>query len=317
MNKKPLISIDFVDFWPNLVKNDNYIYHLLNRVYTIEISQEPDVLFFSCFGKKHLQYKCLKIYYCGENRRPDFSGCDYALTYDLINNKRHFRWPLYAHHIDFENAWNKITQVKTREEATTILANKKKFCCMVVSNASCKKRNEFFHLLSAYKKVDSGGKYLNNIEAIVANKMDFINDYKFVIAFENSSYPGYTTEKIIQPFIAESIPIYWGNSKISNEFNENAFIDATNQSFQDAIRQIIEIDNNDDKAIEMLMQPVFRNSLIPTDIDEINVIAFLRKAINTRSEIQLVSNNKFKILLHRYRLKYFYSKRKLKMLLNF
>jgi hypothetical protein len=317
MDKKPFISIDFVDFWPSLVKNDNYIYHLLNKVYTIEISKEPDILFFSCFGKKHLQYNCLKIYYCGENRRPDFTGCDYALTYDLINDKRHFRWPLYAHHIDFENAWKKIIQIKTREEAATILANKKKFCCMVVSNANCKKRNDFFHQLSAYKKVDSGGKYWNNIEAIVANKMDFIKDYKFVIAFENSSFPGYTTEKIIQPFIAQCIPIYWGNSKIAIDFNENAFIDATNQSFQDVIQQIISIDKNDDKAIEMLMEPVFRNGLIPADIDEINVIAFLQNAINTRSEIQLVSNNKFKNLLHRYRLKYFYSKRKLKRLSNF
>jgi len=317
MENKPFISIDFVDFWPNLVKNDNYIYHLLNRVYTIEISQKPDILFFSCFGKKHLEYKCLKIYYCGENRRPDFSGCDYALTYDLIKDKRHFRWPLYAHHIDFENAWNKITHIKTRQEAVEILASKKKFCCMVVSNGTCKKRNEFFHLLSTYKKVDSGGKYLNNIETIVANKMDFIKDYKFVIAFENSSFPGYTTEKIIQPFIAQCIPIYWGDSKISTDFNKNAFIDATNQSFQDVIKQIIEIDNNDNKAIEMLMQSVFRNGLIPASIDEINVIAFFQKAINTRSEIQLVSNNKFKNLLHRCRLKYFYSKRKLKKLLNF
>jgi len=146
--------------------------------------------------------------------------------------------------------------------------------------------------------------------------MDFIKDYKFVIAFENSSYPGYTTEKIIQPFIAQSIPIYWGNPRVSNDFNENAFIDATNQSFQDAIQQIIEIDNNDDKAIEMLMQPVFRNGIVPADIDEMNVIAFLQNAINTRKEIHLVSNHKFKNLLHRFRLKYFYSKRKLRSRLN-
>ena len=158
-----------------MVKDDNYIYHLLNRVYTIEISQEPDILFFSCFGKKHLKYKCLKIYYCGENRRPDFSGCDYALTYDLINHNRHFRWPLYAHHIDFENAWNKLTQPRTKEECKQIIASKKKFCCMVVSNANAKERIIFFNELSEYKQVDSGGKYLNNIGGAITNKMDFIS----------------------------------------------------------------------------------------------------------------------------------------------
>ena len=33
---------------------------------------------------------------------------------------------------------------------------------------------DFFHKLNEYKKVDSGGKYLNNIGKPVVDKMDFI-----------------------------------------------------------------------------------------------------------------------------------------------
>ena len=36
--------------------------------------------------------------------------------------------------------------------------------------------------------------------------------YKFNICFENSSTPGYVTEKIIQSMYVNSIPIYWGTN---------------------------------------------------------------------------------------------------------
>ena len=70
---------------------------------------------------------------------------------------------------------------------------------------------DFFVKLSKYKQVDSGGRTLNNIGGPVEDKMEFIKDYRFVISFENAEYPGYTTEKIIQPMFVDSIPIYWGN----------------------------------------------------------------------------------------------------------
>ena len=77
---------------------------------------------------------------------------------------------------------------------------------MLVSNPNSKERINFFNALSKVKKVDSGGRYLNNIGYVVEDKMALIKDYKFVFAFENSSFPGYTTEKILEPLIANCIP---------------------------------------------------------------------------------------------------------------
>ena len=54
--------------------------------------------------------------------------------------------------------------------------------------------------------------------------MDFIKDYKFVISFENSSYPGYTTQKLIEPMLVNSSPIYWGNKSVGKDFNTKSFI---------------------------------------------------------------------------------------------
>lgn len=73
-----------------------------------------------------------------------------------------------------------------------------------------------FEALKKYKKVNSGGRYLNNIGRAVVDKIQFESRHKFSICFENSSYPGYTTEKIIEAFAAKTIPIYWGNPCVGN-----------------------------------------------------------------------------------------------------
>nr|WP_257842607.1 glycosyltransferase family 10 [Helicobacter sp. 13S00477-4] len=88
---------------------------------------------------------------------------------------------------------------------------------------SSKLREEFFEALSLYKKVDSAGSYRNNIGRTLpiingdfsTSKYEFMKDYKFSIAFENSSANGYSTEKIIQAFGAQTIPIYWGDQKVA------------------------------------------------------------------------------------------------------
>ena len=85
---------------------------------------------------------------------------------------------------------------------------------MLVSNPNAKEGIDFFNALSVVKHVDSGGRHLNKIGYSVDNKMEFIKDYKFVIAFENSSYPGYTTEKILEPLVAGCIPVYWGSPAV-------------------------------------------------------------------------------------------------------
>ena len=76
-------------------------------------------------------------------------------------------------------------------------------------------RDELFEYLSQYKLVDSGGRHKNNIGGSIDDKFLFQQQYKFSIAYENSSTPGYTTEKIIQALAAgTSEPIYWGNPEI-------------------------------------------------------------------------------------------------------
>ena len=83
MPVKEKIKIDFISFWPGFNKTDNYFYNLLSEHYQIEIADNPDYIFYSIFdggNPAFNQYKCFRIFYTGENRRPNSNECDYAFT---------------------------------------------------------------------------------------------------------------------------------------------------------------------------------------------------------------------------------------------
>ena len=131
---------------------------------------------------------------------------------------------------------------------------------------SRKLSNLFFNELSEkYKKVDSGGRYLNNIGKPegVEDKLEFLRNYKFSFAFENVSYPGYCTEKIVESFATGTIPIYWGDPNIENYFNFRAFVNCHRyKTVDEIIQKIKEIDNNDYLYREMLNEHPIKNAEI-------------------------------------------------------
>jgi hypothetical protein len=279
------IKINFVDFWPGFDKTDNYFYNLLVQKYTVIISDNPEFLFYSCYNSEYLKYKCTRIFYTAENIRPDFSACDFAFSFDYNKRKNHFRLPLYSLFIDNYKMLAHLQTIKTRLEAKRIWSAKSKFCCMVVSNGNSSERLNFFKNLSAIKRVDSGGGVLNNVGGKVADKLEFIKDYKFVISFENNRHDGYTTEKIIQPFFKDCIPVYWGNQLVHKDFNSKRFIDHNDfNSEVELIAKLIEIDQNDELAIDMLMEPTFSADKINHQEEQKQVLEILCKIINSNKK---------------------------------
>jgi hypothetical protein len=306
------LKIKFCDFWQFFHPHSNYFYNLLCTAYDVELSDEPDLIIFSCYGNEHLKYKCIRIFYTAENMRPDFTGCDFAIGFDFINDPGYLRLPLYALYIDqHPGSMDKLTMEQTKDEALVNWRSKTKFCCMVVSNDTAKKRIDFFKKLSGYKQVDSGGLVLNNVGGPVANKVDFIKDYRFVLAFENSAWPGYTTEKIMEPFITGSIPLYWGNPLIEKDFNPAAFLrlndTITEENF---INTILEIENDESKAVEFLMQPKFNSGKIPAVIDKNNVLEFFGKIVRVKDSLKPVASTGW-TYLHQFNLKKNYYKKRI------
>lgn len=294
MKKK--IKLAFTDFWEGFdvnpsgkenslspTKNNNFFYCMLSEEFDIEISNEPDFLIYSVFGNNHYKYNCKKIFYTGENIRPDLNYCDYAITFDYIDNERCFRFPLSSVML-YE--YDIVNEFKKDIDFDKIKKEKNKFCNFIFSNpAPNSPRNLLFMELSKYKKVDSGGRVLNNIGSLVEpgwnGKMKFMNQYKFSICFENSEYPGYTTEKIVHPKMVNSIPIYWGNPYVGKDWNTKSFINAYDfANIGDIIEYIKKIDNNDELYYNMLKEPHFINNKIPHDMEHKNLINFFIKITN-------------------------------------
>jgi hypothetical protein len=275
------IKIAFSDFWggfeynpENKIDFDNIFYKMLSKEFQIEISEQPDFLIFSVFGNNHLKYNCKKIFYTGENIRPDFNKCDYSISFDYLDDSRNLRFPLSAITLYesgiFDNFEKELDFEKIKNEKT-------KFCNFIFSNPNAQLRNLLFSELSKYKKVDSGGRAFNNIGYLVDNKLKFQNDYKFTIAFENSEYPGYTTEKIVHPKLVNSIPIYWGNPLVEKDWSTKAFINAYNfRNLNELIEFIVEVDNNYELYYQILMEPHF-NTPKSADLDHVNLLEFFSK----------------------------------------
>jgi len=272
------IKLAFSDFWVGFKPHYNWFYLFLQKHFEVELSDYPDFLIYSAYGNKHLTYNCTKIFYTGENVRPDYNFCDYALTFDFLDHPRHLRLPLYAaiYGMEPENLLeNKLKDIEQ------FLDLKKEFCAMVVSQANSQKRIEFFHKLSKYKKVHSGGKVLNNVGGPVKNKLQFISDFKFTFAFENSSYPGYVTEKIYEPMFVNSIPIYWGSPLINLDFNTKSFVNLHDfKSDEEVICRIIELDQDKYKMADLLNENWFTNNQLNQYCDRETLRLFFDKIFN-------------------------------------
>ena len=184
-----------------------------------------------------------------------------------------------------EQLKNKIASMKSMSQELHLqfereLELKENFCGMVVSRGGCPERDNFFDELCKYKKVLSGGGWKNNIGGQrVADKFKFLNSCKFSIAFENSSTPGYCTEKLMQAFAARTIPIYFGDPHVGQQFNSQAFVNVHDfGSWEDVIKRIIEIDNNDELYLSMMQTSALKEGYKDRKEDELD--SFFANIVN-------------------------------------
>lgn len=266
-HEKKKIKINFVGYWDGFVFEEDLIYNILKEQFDVEISDHPDYIIASSLGKpfEYLKYDCVRILYTGEPLVPDFNVFDYAIGFDYLSlidkngYDRYYRYPFCFYFLD---QMRKYSKGLSYNDAVDALKKKKYFCNFLYSHPSARgEREQIFRLLESYKRVESAGSFMNNmpdkqIIPLSQKKMEFLKECKFTIACESASYPGFVTEKLVQPFFSQSIPIYYGNSFVNNEFNSKAFINLHEyRSFDDALDRIREIDSNDDLYIKMLMEP--------------------------------------------------------------
>jgi alpha(1,3/1,4) fucosyltransferase len=271
--KKPELRIHFTDTFDCA---ERFFSSLFARRYTvIKDPVNPKYLIYGCFGMDNDRYKgdVTRVFYTGENERPSYFGYNHAITFDHENSPKHYRMPLYL--LDMASAtydnWTSDYYYllnKKIADPEKEYDMKKGFCSFIQSNPRSNVRNEFFHMLSEYKRVDSAGPHLNNTGFILPRndikyKVDWIRNYKFNIAMENQSHPGYITEKILNCFYGNTVPIYWGSVTAHRDFNPEAFINCHSFSyFDNVLAYVMHLDSPEGKQeyLDMLTAPAFKDN---------------------------------------------------------
>ena len=273
-----LIKVAFVDFEPGFVPEKSLLYRILLQNYQVELSKEPEYLIYSNYGERHTRYDCVRIFYTRENVTPDFNFCDYAIGNDyLMLGDRYFRFPAY--YLDRET----FAQMNDKTYFTSDnIRSKESFCGFHYDLADeTPERNLFFERLSQYRPVDAGGALHNNFEGVVSDRIPCLSTRKFTIAFEECSYPGYTSDVLMQAFAAQTIPIYWGNPFIGREFNTQSFVNCHDfRSWSEVIDAVRRIDTNDELYLKMMRTPALTGPERDIDRMEENLSAFLCSIID-------------------------------------
>lgn len=290
------LKVAFVDFWGGF-DNRFFVWLLKNAGYDVEVVNNfPDLVIHSQFGSHNRSFSCKKVYYTGENIRALDKG--FSMTYDFSDNPAHLRVPLYTlvrwywandgGNLANDPSITLNTIVTEKNKFKDELLNEKPyFCAFIQSNGTCLHRNEFFQKLNARKSVKSAGGFLNNIGLTIApnKKLEYLKKFKFMITFENTQQFGYTSEKIIEPMLVDTIPVYWGSTSVSSEFNSKSFIDANSMSIDDLVNRVLEIDSDDDLYYQMYKQPHLIDNTLTPWLDFNNISNFFKKIIN--DEIRL------------------------------
>lgn len=257
------LKIAFSGFWADFNPQDSFIYNILKKYYDLELSHQPDILFYEAFNDDHKKYdSAIKVFATNENLYPNFNECDYAVGYK---------------NIDFGDRYiRRVYSAQKSFSPDTDYLNRK-FCNFVYSKdhplwEGSQLRKQFFQLLSGYKHIDSPGQVLRNMPSLESasasslgrypNKIEFLKGYKFTIAFENES--GYTTEKMSHPMLANSIPIYWGNPDAARDYNPKAFINCHDfANLEEVVEYVKYLDTHDQAYLDMLRQPAMREGFNP------------------------------------------------------
>lgn len=264
---KKTLKVKFVGFqsenYVNGIKLKNtWFYKTLEKNYNLIECEDADYIICSCFNLyEYCGMHKVRIMYSGENYVPDYNLIDYSIcSYPIDFSDRNFYLPASLFGYDKERK-----SIEDRRDCfdESVLRNKTKFANLIASYDSEKNyRSKIFNELSKYKHVESPGKFMKNCDATVRfqddSKINFQKKCKFSLCVESAINAGFNTEKILDAFYAETIPIYYGDPEITKIFNPKAFINVADyESIEEAVAKIIEVDKNNELYLKMLNEPVF------------------------------------------------------------
>lgn len=197
-------------------------------------------------------------------------------NYDVVlwgerNYKNVVNLPLFVPYLYTNNFIEKLT-----DSSKEIINVPSEDVCVMISNPGGHMRNTFLNKLEQNFKITYAGAYKNNIGGQLSypynsNEFnDFVSKFKFIISMENSRNDTYITEKIIHGLLANTIPVYWGSTRVFDYFNPDRILYLSDEnSIDNVIYAMKDLSENRDKWIEMVKKPNFINNNIERTVYEI------------------------------------------------
>lgn len=128
---------------------------------------------------------------------------------------------------------------------------------------------------------------------LIPDKRDVLEEYQFHIVCENSQHNNYYTEKVVDCFVAKTIPIYWGCPNLSNHFNKDGFFQFNTYEELDGILKSLtpEVYERKLKAVEENFSKALLN-VYQWDWIEIHITEAIEKrlkSINPNARLKYLS----------------------------
>ncbi|MES2215426.1 MAG: glycosyltransferase family 10 [Pseudomonadota bacterium] len=268
---KPVLKVGVMNFEKSDTNNPYTLWGMLSEKYTIQkvdstTSDNYDVLVTGWFEDRKVPESknpnLIKIHYTAETYVGDpkarTKDHDLVLGFDFIDAPNYIRLPFAYIFYNDESQNDKMRHDYQRKEQKCEPQKKKHFACFLASNGGYEVyhfngahlRNRLFHLLSLYKPVMSGGRWLNNTRGPIprGTELEWLSQCKFTIAYENDiSYPGYITEKPFQAWFAGTVPLYNSHPDSLVDINKNAVIYAGDfKTEEELVEYIKKVDNDDE-----------------------------------------------------------------------
>jgi hypothetical protein len=207
------------------------------------------------------------IWHTGENLRPPLHlQYDYYLSFDRDDfDGRNIYFPLWYLDINWgfnEKFCPRIGTILKGKELTGLRktpTSKSKFACAFIGNnhpvrlAAIKK-------LAEIENIDVYGKAVGRP---VLSKFNIAKDYKYTICFENDLYPGYVTEKLLDAYYCDSVPIYWGDLGAQDHINSGSYLNLKDFQNLDLLRQ--KISSIQESEYNQIYNQPFLNSMPSLD----------------------------------------------------
>lgn len=246
------------EWYPRLV---NYIKNKFNGDYNQTYTDtQADIYIYTQIDSHKTNDKTLSILISGESHPINYSNFDIIINKDKIENYPTISYSQLFLSLDERHNLNKTFD--------TSFSNKKNIAFMY--HIDYPHRVGIFMKFNKEIGVDSFGKSCNNVKVdstrFTYTEKETYNDiavniyskYKFVLAIENTIKPMYFTEKLINPILANSIPIYYGTKDAFKVINKKRVIYFSDyKSTDELIIKVKEIMNSEEQYNQIISEPTF------------------------------------------------------------